>query len=138
MDKKKLNQYRVLQKEIPLIEKKLDKLYKSRASIPEISGKVQSSQKEFPYIESHVTVQMYEPKESDRINRQIRINEARLKAAEADKAEIDSFIAGLSDSSDRLIIEMVYMQGKKFEDVGKMLGYTKGRISQKIKDILKD
>lgn len=138
MDKHKLNQYRSLQKEIPLIQKKLDRLYEKKDSIPWVKGKVKASSKEFPYIERHVSVDMAEPKEADKINKQISINEARLKDAEADKLEIESFIAGIQDSTDRLIFELVYQQGKKLEEVGEIIGYTKGRISQKISNILKD
>lgn len=138
MNKHKLNQYRALQKEIPLIKKKLDRLYERMDNIPTVMGKVKASSKEFPYIERHVSVEMAEPKEADEIKTQIAINEERLKNAKADKLEIESFIAGIQDSTDRLIFELVYQQGKKLEEVGDMVGYTKGRISQKISNILKD
>lgn len=138
MEKNKLNQYRSLQKEIPLINKKLDKLYEKRENIPVVKGKVKASSECFPYIETHVSVEMYEPKEADEINKQIRINEKRLKDAEKDVLEIESFIAGIADSTDRLIFELVYLQGMKMEKVGNVVGYTKGRISQKISEILKD
>ena len=138
MNKQKLNQYRSLQKEIPLIKKKLDSLYEKQENIPTVKGKVKASSKFFPYIETHVSVIMSEPKEADKVSKQIRINEDRLKKAEADKLEIESFIAGIQDSTDRLIFELVYQQGKTLEEVGGMIGYTKGRISQKISKILKD
>lgn len=138
MDKQKLEQYKSLQKEIPLINKKLDKLYKRKEDIPTVKGKVMSSSKEFPYIETHVSVLMDEPKESDRISEQIRINEDRLEKAEADVLEIERFIANIQDSTDRLIFELVYLKGKKMKDVGEIVGYTKGRISQKISEVLKD
>lgn len=138
MDKHKLNQYRSLQKEIPILKKKLDKLYKRMDNIPTVKGKVQSSSKDFPYIGMRVTVDMSEPKETERINTQISINESRLKKAETDKLEIESFIAGIQDSTDRLIFELVYQQGKTLEEVGGIVGYTKGRVSQKISNILKD
>lgn len=138
MEKNKLNQYRSLQKEIPLINKKLEKLYEKRMDIPVVKGKVKASSECFPYIETHISVEMYEPKEADEISKQIRINEARLKDAEKDVLEIESFIAGIADSTDRLIFELVYLQGMKMEKVGDVVGYTKGRISQKISEILKD
>lgn len=138
MSKQKLNQYRSLQKEIPLIQKKLDSLYEKREKIPTVKGKVKASSQYFPYIETHVSVLMSEPKEADKLSKQIRINEARLKKAEADKLEIESFIADIQDSTDRLIFELVYLQGMTLDEVGRMIGYTKGRISQKISNILKD
>lgn len=138
MDKKKLKQYKALQKEIPLLSKKLDKLYDRRLDIPEVVGKVEASSKEFPYIEGHVSVKMYEPEESERISKQIRINEARLKAAEADKLEIEEFIAGIPDSTDRQIFELVFIDGMKQYEVGDEVGYSRGRISQIIDSYLKD
>lgn len=138
MDKKTLNQYKSLQKEIPRIEKKLATLYKRKENIPEVCGKVQSSSKDFPYTEIRVSVQMDEPREADKINKQIRIYEMRLAKAEHDEAEIERFVAGIQDSTDRQIIELVYLEGKGLAEVGDILGYTKGRISQKIASILKD
>lgn len=137
MDKNKLNQYRSLQKEIPLINKKLDKLYERRTKIPDIKGKVKASSHEFPYIETHITVDMAEPKENEKITQQIRINEERLKKAESDVLEIERFIASIQDSTDRLIFELTYLKGMKLNEVGDVVGYSKGRVSQKISEILK-
>lgn len=138
MNKKTLEQYRSLQREIPKLHKKLEKLYERKENLQEVAGKVKASAKEFPYIESHVSVQMYEPKEADRVNEQIRIIEDRLENSEEDLLKIETFIAGIKNSTDRQIFEMVYLEGMKLEKVGKELGYTKGRISQKISNILKD
>lgn len=138
MDKNKLEQYKSLQKEIPLINKKLDGLYKKKENIPVVMGKVKASSKEYPYIETHVQVLMDEPKEADRINEQIKINEDRLKKAQSDVIEIERFIASIQDSTNRLIFELVYLKGMKMKHVGEVVGYSKGRISQKISEILKD
>lgn len=138
MDKNKLNQYRSLQKEIPLLNKKLDRLYEKRENIPTVKGKVKASSKEFPYTETHVSVLMTEPKENDKINEQIRIIEARLEKAESDVIEIENFISDIQDSTDRLIFELVYLKGTKMKEVGEIVGYTKGRISQKISKVLKN
>lgn len=138
MDKKKLNQYKSLQKEVPMLSKKLDRLYKKRENIPTIKGKVQASSKSFPYIETHVSVLMTEPKENDKISKQIQIIETRLEKAEGDLLEIENFIADIPDSTDRLIFELVYQQGKSMQEAGDIVGYSKGRVSQKISEVLKD
>lgn len=138
MNKSKLEQYKSLQKEIPLINKKLDKLYEKREEIPTVKGKVKASSKHFPYIETHVSVLMDEPKEADRISEQIRINEKRLEKAEEDLLEIENFISNIQDSTDRLIFELVYLKGMKMKAVGEVVGYSKGRISQKISEVLKN
>ena len=138
MDKKKLRQYKALQKEIPDLKKKLDKLYARSLNIPTVLGKVTGSGENFPYIEERITVQMDEPKEAEQLNKQIRINEERLRKAESDKTEIEEFISGINDSMDRQIFEISYIEGKKQREVAKELGYTEGRISQKISQYLKD
>ena len=138
MDRNRLNQYKALKREIPHINKKLDKLYKKQSEIPVVAGKVQASSKNFPYTAMRVSVQMHEPKEAERIKKQIRINEERLEKAEEELLEIESFIAGIPNSNDRHIFEMVFLEGKSYEKAGKVVGYSKGRISQKISAILKD
>lgn len=138
MDKKKLRQYKALQKEIPDLKKKLNKLYDRRLDIPTVLGKVTGSSEDFPYIEEHITVQMDEPKEAEQMNKQIRIIEERLRKAESDKTEIEEFISGINDSMDRQIFEILYIEGKKQREVAKAVGYTQGRISQIISDYLKD
>ena len=108
-----MRQYRPLLKEIELLSKKLDKLQERAYNVPEVLGKVTGSSKDFPYIEEHITVQMDEPKESDEISRLMRINEKRLDKAEADRLEIEQFIAAIPDSTDRQIFELSFLEGKK-------------------------
>lgn len=133
-----MRQYRPLLKEIELLSKKLDKLQERAYNVPEVLGKVTGSSKDFPYIEEHITVQMDEPKESDEISRLMRINEKRLDKAEADRLEIEQFIAAIPDSTDRQIFELSFLEGKKQREVADAVGYSEGRISQKISEYLKD
>lgn len=137
MDRKKLNQYKTLQKEIPKLQKKLDKLYDRRLDIPVVLGKVTKSSDDFPYIEEHLSVQMDEPHEADELSKQIRINEERLSRAERDKTEIEDFIAGITVSIDRQIFEYVFLEGLSQQVTADRVGYSKGRISQKISEYLK-
>jgi RNA polymerase sigma factor (sigma-70 family) len=138
MDKETLKQYKSLRKEIPRKKQKLNKLYERLEDLEVVTGKVKASSKDFPYIETSVSVQMNNPKEADNIKKRIRLNEDDLKKAEATLLDIERFINGLNNSMDRQIIELVFLDGKKLHEVGKILGYTKGRISQKISNILKD
>ena len=136
MEKNKLEQYTALVKEVPMLNRKLDRLYEKKQTIPTVRGKVQASSREFPYIETHVEVLMDEPKEAERIMEQIQINEKRLEQAEMLKAEIEMFIADIEDAKDRLIFECVYLKGMKMKEVAAMLGYSKGRVSQRISKTL--
>lgn len=127
-------------KEIPKLKKDIDKLYKRLEDVPEVSGKVTKSADDYPYIEQHVTVKMAEPKLATEIKQQIRLKELRLNKAERDKTSIEQFIAGIEDSTDRMIFELLYLSEKRVSQtkVGDTVGYSQGRISQIIKTYLKD
>ena len=132
MDKQKLNQYRALQREIPKLNKDIVKLYERLEDIPVVSGKVSKSSDDFPYIEQHVTVEMEEPKQATEIKKQIRCKEIRLEQAEKDKTEIEMFIASIPDSLDRQIFELTFIDGKRQQSVGKIVGLERSSISKRI------
>ncbi len=138
MDRGRLRQYRALKQELESLEGTIEHLSERAAEIPTVKGKVTASGLEWPYIEQHVTVEMADPKEADAIKRRIRIKKIRKTEAECLAAEIEEFIAGIPDSMDRQIFELVYLEGKTMQETGEQLGYTKGRISQKISEVLKD
>ena len=138
MDRRRLRQYRALKQELESLEGAIEHLSERAAEIPTVKGKVTASGLEWPYIEQHVTVEMADPKEADAIKRRIRIKKIRKTEAECLAAEIEEFIAGIPDSMDRQIFELVYLEGKTMQETGEQLGYTKGRISQKISEVLRD
>lgn len=138
MDKEKLKQYGALKKELQMLDDKLDKLYERQENIPEVMGKVTGSSNDFPYTQVRTTVRMAEPKENDAIKKLIRIKEQRREQVNDLIVEIEEFIAGIPDSETRQIFELTYLEGKKQREVAERLGYTKGRISQKITQYLKD
>ena len=138
MDRRRLRQYRALKQELESLEGTIEHLSERATEIPTVKGKVTASGLEWPYIEQQVTVEMADPKEADAIKRRIRIKKIRKTEAECLAAEIEEFIAGIPDSMDRQIFELVYLEGKTMQETGEQLGYTKGRISQKISEVLKD
>ena len=138
VDKKKLNQYRALQREIPKLQRDIKKLEEQLERIPTVAGKVTKSSDSFPYIVEHVKVEMLEPKLATEIKTQLRYKELRLDKAEKEKTEIEKFIAGIEDSTDRQIFELRFIEGIKQYEVGDIVGYSEGRVSQIIKSYLKD
>ena len=118
------------------IQKLTDRLDK----VPVVAGKVMKSSDEFPYIVEHVKVDMNEPKLVDEIRKQIRYKELRLNKAEREKTAIEQFIAGIEDSTDRQIFELMYLNEKRMSqsEVGDVIGYSQGRVSQIISSYLKD
>ena len=140
MDKKTLNQYRALRREIPKLRKDIEKLYERLEAVPEVAGKVTKSSDDFPYIQQHVPVRMAEPKQATELRNQIRLKKLRLDKAERDKTAIEEFIAGIENSTNRMIFELLYLNDKKMSQsrVGDAVGYSQGRISQILKTYLKD
>lgn len=138
MDKKKLNQYRALQREIPRLKKEIKKLNDRLEKIPTVAGKVIKSSDEFPYIVQHVGVEMHEPKAATEIKKQIRLRELQLDRAERTKTEILRFVSEIEDSTDRQIFELYFLEGYKQDKVATVVGYSRGRISQIIGSYLKD
>ena len=65
MDKKKLRQYRSLKREQKMLEDKMEKLNERAERIPTVAGTVKGSMNTFPYIETHMSVVMSEPKQAD-------------------------------------------------------------------------
>lgn len=140
VDKQKLNQYRVIQREKPKLKREIDKLYSQLEAVPEVAGKVMKSSKEFPYIQSHATVKMAEPKQATVIKEKIREKENRLKVYEKIEAEVKNFIESTDDIVVREIFELMYLGEKRISQrkVGELTGYDQSSISLKINKYLKD
>lgn len=136
VDKKKLGQLRPLKKELELIDRKLDRLYERQENVPVVMGKVTGSSKDFPYVEVRTSVLMDEPKEADEIEKQIRIREKRRERVESLITEIEQFIAGIPSSRDRLIFELIYIDGMKQKDVAEYMGMERSSISKIITAVL--
>ena len=136
MDRKTLKQYRALKKELVLIDQGIERLQERAENIPTVMGKVTGSSHDWPYIETHYPVYMDEPKEADEIDRRLRIKRARQEEVSRLAAEIEEYIAGIPDSSDRQIFEMCFLQGKKQREVAETLGMERSNISVRIRKVL--
>lgn len=136
VDKKKLGQLRSLKKEMELIDRKLDRLYERQENVPVVMGKVTGSSKDFPYVEVRTSVLMDEPKEADEISKQMRIRKQRREQVESLITEIEQFIAGIPSSRDRLIFELIYIDGMKQKDVAEYMGMERSSISKIITAVL--
>ena len=77
MNRELLNRYKPNKRELALIDRQLDRLNDQLENVPEVSGKVTKSSKDFPYIEEHMTVRMAEPKAATAIKDRIREKETR-------------------------------------------------------------
>ena len=138
MDREKLNRHKKNKKELALIETQLDKLYERLESVETVSGKVTKSGDDFPYIEEHITVQMAEPKAASAIKDRIREKEARQAELQTEIEQVEDFIAGLPEGIEKSVLEMVYLEGVSQKNAAEAAGYTQARVSQIIRDVVKD
>lgn len=138
MNKEKLNMYKPNKKELVLINRQLDRLNDRLEEVPVIQGKVSGSSKDYPYIESHVTVQMAEPKAASAINDRIREKKKRKAWLEVQISEVEEFISAMPEGIEKQVFEMVYLDDMSQGDAAEMIGYTQSMISRIIKGNIKD
>lgn len=138
MNRELFNRFKSNKRELDLIADQIDRLNERLEDVPEVSGKVTKSSKDFPYIEEHMTVRMKEPKEATEIKKKLRKKEKRQEELSQEITAVVDFISDLPDGIEKQIMDMVYLEGMSQNEVADMLGYTKGRISQIISRITKD
>ena len=138
MNRAILNRYKPNKKELALLDRQLNRLYGRLEEVEEVSGKVSKSSDDWPYIEEHVTVRMAEPKAASKIKDKIRVKESRRQTVMCEVLEVEGFVESLPDGIERQILEMVYLEGMSQGEAAEMIGYSKGRISQMISNVVKD
>lgn len=133
-----INKHKQNKRELDMVNRQLDRLYAQLEAVPEISGKVTRSSTDFPYIEEHVTVRMDEPKAATATRDRIRKKEKRQKELLAEIKSTEEAVASLPDGIEKQIMEMVYLEGMSQTDAAELMGYTQARVSQIIRNTLKD
>jgi RNA polymerase sigma factor (sigma-70 family) len=136
VDKLKLKKYRPNKARLKRIDARIEEL--CGKEVGTVMGKVTGSSKDFPYTEVRTSVQMYDPDENDRINKQIREKEAERLQVVAEIQEVEEFLDGIGDVEIKEIFELLYVEGKKQREVADIIGYSRGRISQITSEYLKD
>lgn len=138
MNREKMNRHKKNKKELALLEKQIEKLYERLESVPVVMGKVSASSSEFPYVKTHVKVQVEEPKAASKIKEQINKKEIRARDLKGEIEEVEEFIEGLPEGIEKQIFEMIYLEGESQGDAAEAVGYTQSMISRIIKGVLKD
>lgn len=136
MDKQRLKKHKANKERLKRLEEKIQDLCSTEAE--EVMGKVRGSSKDFPYTEVRTSVLMADPYEQEKINKQIRKKEAERMLLKAEVDEVDEYIEAIGDSEIKEIFELVFVEGKKQQEVADIVGYSRGRISQIISGYLKD
>lgn len=136
MDKKTLKKYKPNKDRLIRIENQIQELCERESTV--VMGKVTGSSADFPYTEVRTSVQMYDPYEEENVRRQIRRKEADRLLILKEQKEVEDYINGIDDPEIKEIFELSFIEGKKQIEVAEIVGYSRGRISQKIGEQLKD
>lgn len=136
MDKKTLKRYKPNKDRLIRIEEQIQELCERESTV--VMGKVTGSSADFPYTEVRTSVQMYDPYEEENVRRQIRRKEADRLRILKEQREIEEYINWIGDPEIKEIFELSFIEGKKQIEVAETIGYSRGRISQKIGEQLKD
>lgn len=132
MTRDQLKQYRKLNQEIEQQQKVIDSLYRRLESLPTHMGKVQASEKEWPYIKRSVTVPMDDPAARAHLEKLIAIKEGRVQRALELREEIEEYIAMIDDPTDRMIFEGIYIDGKTHWQIAESLCTDRSTVSHRI------
>ena len=135
MTERELSDYRKLCREADDLRRRIEQ--EESREVPVVSGKVRGSMREFPYIETHVGVEMYDPEAMAASLERIRTYQERLAEAERKKLEIERFVEGISDPELRLIFRYRFLDGLKQVEIAKKLNMTQSNISKIISKKMK-
>lgn len=136
MDKRTLKKYKPNKDRLIRIENQIQELCERESTV--VMGKVTGSSADFPYTEVRTSVQMYDPYEEENIRRQIRRKESDRLRILKEQEEVEDYINRIGDTEIKEIFELSFIEGKKQIEVAEIVGYSRGRISQKIGEQLKD
>lgn len=134
MTKKQLQQYKALKKEIEELNKKI--LREQEKEIDTVKGRVKASMKDFPYIETHISVEMSEPERMQASIKLINEYRKRKERVEKETLEIERFISSVPDAETRLIFQYSFIDGMKQKEIAEKLHMERSSISKKITEIL--
>lgn len=137
LDKSDFSSYRKNKCELAAIERTLIRLDSNLKSVQVISGKVTKSSDEFPYIEEHMSVEMAEPKEADRIKKRIFEKESRKTVLINKINAVEEFIDSMEPGIDKEIFEMLYFDGMTQKEVGESVHLERSVISKHVTNVLK-
>jgi hypothetical protein len=127
LTEKELSQYKALKTRIVHNEQKLESLKKKDVRI--VDGKVKGSSKYFPYIETHYSVQMYDPKENDKLIKQIGKLEHDILKDKNKIQRIEDFINSITDPELQTVFEMRVYENMNWIDIAAEIDIDKDRTT---------
>lgn len=139
MDKKTLSGYRSRVIRIAKLKEVIDDI--KQRDVQVVAGKVNSSLQVFPYTPCRVAVQMRDPQEVDKQNKQITKREKEISILEAQNKQVEDFIDRIPDPTAKSIFEYYYTDGIEQptqKEIAPLVGVDQKNISSIIKKYLEE
>ena len=137
MNKRDFKQFTRLPQERDNLIKRLERLERELDKVAVVKTKVQSSQKEYPYVQTHVTVDAPEPVRYSALKRDIRRTKLRLASTEKRLDRLTGMIETIDDSRARQILTMRYLEGEKLKVVSAKFDLTDQHVMRIINIAIK-
>jgi len=125
-----LMQYKDLQQEIKDLERRIKKLENYKVE----RDKVRGSSSEFPYTLRSFTIEGYNIREIDRVNRLKNLLVKRKSKCEDMKIQIEEFISNIPDSRTRRVFQYRYIDNYSWLNIAMKMGKVHESYPRKIHD----
>lgn len=130
MKREQLEQYRSKKDEIKELKYKLEHLGEGDSAIG--NSIINDYRKGYPQPQAVVGVDW------GKIDNAVKRYEHRMEKLNAECVSVEEFVENIEDSLTRRIFRMYYIDGISQSDIAKAVGYSRGRVSQKISNFFKD
>lgn len=138
MTKREFKQYQRLPAEREYYIRRIERLEKQAEAVPVVKDKVMASQKDYPFIEMHVTVDAPEPVRYSSIQRDLIRARRMLKDVERRFDQLTRMITTIDDSRTRQIITMRYIDGESLKYTAIKFDLTEQHILRIVNDAIKN
>lgn len=137
MTKEEFKKYKNLPSRRDYLVKRINRLEREAEAVPVVKDKVQSSQKDYPYIETHVTVDAPEPVRYTRYKREIFRARRQLERVESLLDELAAIIDQIDDGRTVQIMQERLVYGEKLYKVAAHVDLTEQHVMRIINDAVK-
>ena len=137
MTKDQFRKYKTLPREREYLESRIRALEKRLAAVPIVKDKVQSSEKGYPYLPTHQTVDAPDPRKAHRIRRELNYYQRLLKTNERYTSELVGYLEQIEDARTRQIMTRRYLEGARLKDVAIEFDMTEQWVMRIIENCIK-
>ena len=135
-----MSQLASLRREIRELDEKIAAINARKGMV--VTDKVQASAKEFPYQETHVTIQGYsyelDPQSRKQKKEKERLLRIRRQQASELELKITEYINTITDSEIRRMMEYRYIEGYTWEEIGRIIHCNRTTAEKKVSNYLKE